>query len=70
MAFEFDEANGNGVIIKVVGVGGGVMAGFQAVTERQERLLQAVLGLDISDSAIGSAAERYRSKLSVINGGY
>lgn len=49
---------------------GGVMAGFQAVTERQERLLQAVLGLDISDSAIGSAAERYRSKLSVINGGY
>ena len=49
---------------------GGVMAGFQAVTERQERLLQAVLGLDLSDSAIAGAADRYRSKLDVINGGY
>ena len=49
---------------------GGVMAGFQAVTERQERLLQAVLGLDLSDSAIAGAADRYRNKLSVINGGY
>lgn len=48
----------------------GVMAGFRAVTERQERLLHAVLGLELSDSAIAGAADRYRSKLAVITGGF
>ncbi len=48
---------------------GGIMAGFNAVTQRQERILEAILGIDLSDSAIYSAAARYNEKLAVMTGG-
>ncbi len=48
---------------------GGVMAGFQAVTDRQERILEAILGIELSERAVAGAAERYRQKMAVVTGG-
>ena len=47
----------------------GVMAGFQAVTSRQEQLLEAVLGLDLSDGALAGAVERYERRMAFATGG-
>lgn len=38
---------------------GGMMAGFEAVIARQDRILEAILGIEIGDSVIGEAVERY-----------
>lgn len=48
---------------------GGVMEGFRAVTERQERILNAIYGIELSDTAVGMAAQRYERKMAVITGG-
>ena len=48
---------------------GGVMEGFRAVTERQERILNAIYGIEFSDTAVGMAAQRYERKMAVITGG-
>lgn len=49
---------------------GGIMAGFEAVVQRQEQILEAVLGIDISDAAIAGAAERHQRKMAIVMGGY
>lgn len=49
---------------------GGIMAGFEAVTHRQEKILEAIMGIDLSDGAIAAAAERYQEKMSIVMGGY
>lgn len=48
---------------------GGMMAGFNAVTERQERILQAIFGLDISDGALAAAVQRHQDKMATVTGG-
>ena len=48
---------------------GGVMAGFNAVTERQEQILQAIFGLDVSDGALAAAVQRYQNKMAAVTGG-
>lgn len=47
----------------------GMLAGFQAVTQRQERILQAILELDISDASIAGAVDRYQRKMAMAAGG-
>jgi hypothetical protein len=47
----------------------GVMAGFQAVTQRQEQILQAIFGLDISDSAMAAAVQRHQGRMLMVTGG-
>ena len=47
----------------------GVMAGFNAVTERQERILQAIFSLDISDGALAQAVQGYQEKMAAVTGG-
>jgi hypothetical protein len=47
----------------------GVMAGFQAVTQRQEQILQAIFGLDISDSALAAAVQRHQGRMLTVTGG-
>ena len=47
----------------------GVMAGFQAVTERQEQILQAIFGLDVSDSALANAVQRHQNRMLAVTGG-
>ena len=45
------------------------MAGFNAVTTWQEQILDAILGLDISDGALAGAVKRYERKMAVAGGG-
>ena len=47
----------------------GMLAGFNAVTDRQERILQAILGLDVSDASIAGAVDRYHRKMAMAAGG-
>lgn len=47
----------------------GVMAGFRAVTERQEQILQAIFGLDVSDSALANAVQRHQNRMLAVTGG-
>lgn len=47
----------------------GVMAGFQAVTERQEQILQAIFGLDVSDGALANAVQRHQNRMLAVTGG-
>ena len=47
----------------------GMMAGFNAVTDRQERILEAILGLDVSDGALHGAVKRYERKMALATGG-
>ncbi len=47
----------------------GMMAGFHAVTARQEQILEAILNLDVSDGAIYGAVDRYQRKMAVVTGG-
>lgn len=46
----------------------GILAGFEASVGVQKEILQAVLGIQIGDEVIGSAAERYRQKMAIANG--
>ena len=47
----------------------GMMAGFEAVTARQEQILETLLGIEIGDTTIGQAAMRYNRKMAIIKGG-
>lgn len=47
----------------------GMMAGFNAVTARQEQILAAILSLDISDGALAGAVERYQRQMATATGG-
>ena len=47
----------------------GMMAGFNAVTTRQEQILDAILGLDVSDGALHSAVKRYERRMALAGGG-
>ena len=47
----------------------GMMAGFNAVTSRQERILDAIYGLDVSDGAIAGAVKRYERRMALATGG-
>ncbi len=47
----------------------GMMAGFNAVTARQEKILEAILGLDVSDGALAGAVARYERRMSLATGG-
>ena len=49
---------------------GGMMAGFNAVTDLQERILQAIFGLDVSDSALAAAVQRHQNKMLSVTGGH
>ena len=44
------------------------MAGHAATVEVLRQILQAVLGIQIGDEVIAAAYDRYRSKMSVVNG--
>lgn len=46
------------------------MAGHEATVAVLRDLLEAVLGIRIGDDVIGRAAERYRSKMAVVRGGW
>lgn len=47
----------------------GMMAGFNAVTTRQEQILDAILGLDVSDGALHGAVKRYERRMALAGGG-
>ena len=47
----------------------GMMAGFNAVTARQEQILAAILSLDVSDGALAGAVERYQREMATATGG-
>ena len=47
----------------------GMMAGFNAVTARQEQILAAILSLDVSDGALAGAVERYQRQMATATGG-
>ena len=47
----------------------GNMAGHQATVSVLRQILEAVLGLEFSDSAIAAAAQRYGAKMAVVRGG-
>ncbi len=47
----------------------GMMAGFNAVTSRQEQILQAILGLDVSDGALYGAVKGYERRMALATGG-
>ncbi len=47
----------------------GVMAGFQAVNQYQEQILQAIFGLDVSDSALAAAVQRHQGRMLAVTGG-
>lgn len=49
---------------------GSNLQGFEAVVAVLREILEAVLGIEVSDTMIGQAAERYRQKQAVITGGY
>lgn len=46
----------------------GMMAGFEALLEENQRLRAVVEGIDIGDSTIGQAANRYNQRMAIIRG--
>jgi phage-related protein len=47
----------------------GNMAGHEATVAVLKEILEAVLGIEIGDSVIGEAYERYRRKMAIVKGG-
>ena len=45
-----------------------MMAGFEASIGVQQEILQAVLGIEIGDSIIGEAANRYNHEMAIMRG--
>ena len=45
-----------------------ILAGFEASTQVQREILEAVLGIRIGDEVIARAADRYAAKLAVVTG--
>lgn len=48
---------------------GGLMAGFEATVAVLREILEAILGIEIGDTVIAEAVERYNRKMSVVKGG-
>lgn len=46
------------------------LAGQEAIVGVLRQILEAVLGIHIADSTIAQAVDRYRSKMTVVNGGF
>ena len=47
-----------------------ILSGFQASIGVQREILEAVLGIQIGDDIIGSAAARYQRKMALAMGGF
>ena len=47
----------------------GMMAGFEASVAVQKQILQAVLGIEVGDTVIGQAANRYNRRMAIVKGG-
>lgn len=47
-----------------------MMAGFEALLQEQRVLRQTVEGIELGDSVIGRAAQRYNRKMAIVKGGY
>ncbi len=47
----------------------GMMAGFEASVAVQKQILHAVLGIEVGDTTIGQAANRYNRRMAIIKGG-
>ena len=45
-----------------------MMAGFEAVVARQEKILAAIEASEVGDTTIGEAAQRYNLKMAIVNG--
>lgn len=48
---------------------GGMMPGFEALAERIDRLIQTVEGIEIGDTVIGEAVDRYQKYINMLRGG-
>ena len=48
----------------------GNMAGHQATVSVLQQLLQAVLGIHLTDEDVAAAVNRYNGKMAVMTGGY
>ena len=48
----------------------GIMAGFEAVTARQDNIADIVNGISIGDDVIGQASNRYQQKMQTVHGGW
>lgn len=48
---------------------GGLMAGFEATVAVLREILEAILGIEIGDTVIAEAVERYNRKMAVVKGG-
>lgn len=48
---------------------GGMMAGFEATVAVLREILEALLGIEIGDTVIAEAVERYNRKMAVVKGG-
>lgn len=46
-----------------------MMAGFEALLEENRLLRETVSGIEVGDTTIGQAAERYKRKMNVVRGG-
>ena len=47
----------------------GMMAGFETSVAVQKQILHAVLGIEVGDTTIGQAANRYNRRMAIIQGG-
>ena len=47
-----------------------MMAGFEAMVSEQRQTRHTIEGIQVGDSVIGQAVDRYRSKMAVVNGGF
>ena len=47
-----------------------MMAGFEALLQEQRVLRQTVEGIEIGDTVIGRAAQRYNRKMAIVKGGW
>lgn len=54
---------------EMVDMVGGMMSGFEALLEENQRLRQVVELIEVGDTTIGQAANRYNQKMAIIKGG-
>lgn len=47
-----------------------MIAGFEALLQEQRAIRQTVEGIELGDSVIGRAAQRYNRKMAIVKGGY
>ena len=46
-----------------------IIAAAEAIVERQERILSAIESIEVGDTTIGQAANRYNRRMAIITGG-